>query len=270
MRKTFIFYSLCIVFLIFSGCSTTSKSTQNNITGTYVASGGSGNLMTFTENVFFFDRKARYTFYFGTFVVNDNNITLIFEDGTRGNWQIININRLVDDGGYSWYRVNEREHREALQRKYEIEQRQQQETEQRQQAHEAMLRQRGITEEQWQAEQAEIRRREAQAKHEQEAVSQLIQNILDVGVNVGQPFRVGDIVAIPMGLFQIIDVSTIAENMYSYLVMMNDSTPTIPFYIETSRQLRSGIGPMRIEYLGTAQYMYGRSTRNTLRFREVR
>jgi len=150
----------------------------------------------------------------------------------------------------------------------EASERQQREAEQRQQAHEAMLRQRGITEEQWQVEQAESRRREAQARREQEALSQLIQNLLDVGVNVGQPFRNGDIVAIPQGLFRIIDVSNIG-NIYSYLVIMNDSTPTIPFYIETSTQFRSGIGPMRIEYLGTAQYMHGRATRNTLRFREA-
>jgi hypothetical protein len=270
-RKSLSLYMiLCIYFIIIISCTSTSPSTQDNFSGTYIASGGSGNRMTFIDNEVFFDRRARYTFYSGTFVVDGNNLTFVFTDGTKFNWQIIDNSRVRDEGGVSWYRASKKEHNNALQRKYEIEQRLKQEAEQQQQAHEAMLRQRGITEEQWQAEQAERRRVEAEAKREQEALSQLIQNLLDVGVNVGRSFRIGDIVAIPLGLFRIIDVSTIGD-IFSYLVIMNDhSTPTIPFYIETSRQLSSGIGPMRIEYIGTAQFMHGRSTRNTLRFREIR
>jgi hypothetical protein len=192
------------------------------------------------------------------------------EDGNILNWRIINNRRISDHSGYTWNRLSNERHRQIIDRHYRNEQRIQQEAEQRQRDHEAMLRQRGITEEQWQAEEAERRRREAQSRREQEALSQLIQNLLDVGVNVGQPFRNGDIVAIPLGLFRIIDVSSIG-GIHSYLVIMNDSrTPTIPFYIETSKHLSSGIGPMRIEYLGSAQYMHGRTTRNTLRFREVR
>lgn len=140
-------------------------------------------------------------------------------------------------------------------------------------AHEAMLRENGLTEEEWQTQENERRRlqeiRRQQEQREQNALSQLIQNILDYGVNVGEPFQVGDIVSIPYGLFTSIDYSRIGE-MNSYLVIMNDpTTRTKPFYIETTRQLNT-IGPIRVEYIGTAQYLDGRVPRSTIRFREVR
>jgi hypothetical protein len=134
-------------------------------------------------------------------------------------------------------------------------------------AHERMLKEIGLTEEEWQ--ERERQKQEEITRREQNALSQLIQNLIDVGFNIGEPFSVGDIVAIPYGLFIAIDYSRI-ENINSYLVIMNDySTPSKPFYIETTRQLNS-IGPMRIEYIGTAQYLEGRVPRITLKFREVK
>jgi hypothetical protein len=136
-------------------------------------------------------------------------------------------------------------------------------------AHERMLQERGLTEEQWQGQEAEKRRQEEIRRQEQTALSKLIQNLIDVGFNVGDPFRVGEIVSIPYGLFTAIDFSR-QNDLNSYLVIMNDyTTPTKPFYIETIRQLNS-IGPMRIQYVGTAQYLDGRVPRNTLVFREIR
>jgi hypothetical protein len=135
--------------------------------------------------------------------------------------------------------------------------------------HERMLQEKGLTEEEWQRQEAEQRRREEIARQEQNALSQLIQNLIDVGFNVGKPFRMGDIVSIPYGLFAAIDYSRNGD-VNSYLVIMNDySTPSKPFYIETTRQLNS-VGSMRIEYIGTAQYLENRVPRSTLRFKEVR
>jgi hypothetical protein len=161
-------------------------------------------------------------------------------------------------------------------RQLEIEQaeeRQRIEAEQKKQAHEAMLKEKGLTEEEWQAQEEEKRRQEElrrrQERQEQESLSKLIQNIIDVGFNIGEPFRVGEIVTIPYGLFSAIDYSYY-NNVHSYLVIMNDySTPSKPFYIESERQLNS-IGPLRIQYIGSAQYLDGRVPRNTLRFKEIR
>jgi hypothetical protein len=139
--------------------------------------------------------------------------------------------------------------------------------------HEAMLREKGITEEEWQAQEAERMHqeqiRQQRERREQNALSQLIQNLVDVGFNVGEPFQIGDTVSIPYGLFTAIDFSS-SGNVNSYLVIMHDyNTPSKPFYIETTRQLNS-IGPVRIEYVGTAQYLDSRIPKNTLRFREIR
>jgi hypothetical protein len=136
-------------------------------------------------------------------------------------------------------------------------------------AHERMLQEKGITEEEWQNQEADRKRRAEVATREQTALSQLIQNLIDIGYNIGKPFQIGDIVSIPYGLFTAIDYS-FDNDVNSYLVIMNDyNTPSKPFYIETTRQLNS-IGPMRIEYLGAAQYLERRVPRSTLRFREVR
>jgi len=270
MKKYFIRFSFCVILstslFIFLGCKSTPSNTQNILSGTYAYSGD--NYIIFTENTYFGSFGS--TYLSGTFVVDGSQLTLIRANGsTRTNWQIIDNKRIRDIGGYIWYKQSERRHRQLVQLQYEIEQRQQLEEEQRQQVHEAMLRQRGITEEQWQAEQAEIRRRETQARQEQEALSKLIQNTLDIGFNIGQSFRTGEIVAIPFGLFSILDYSF--ENGYhSYLVIMNDySVQYKPFYIESDRRLDS-IGQMRVQYVGTAQYLSGRVPRDTLRFREVR
>jgi hypothetical protein len=140
-------------------------------------------------------------------------------------------------------------------------------------AYVAMLEEMGLTEEEWQAQEAERRRQEEirrqQERREQNALSQLIQNVIDAGYNIGEPFSVGDIVLVPYGLFTAIDFSRNGD-INSYLVIMKDySTPSKPFYIETTRLLDS-VGPMRIEYIGTAQYLEGRVPRSTLRFREIK
>ena len=164
--------------------------------------------------------------------------------------------------------------------------------------HNRMLQEKGLTEEEWQAQEQERKRREEKEKLERErqeqerkhreekarlekerqeemerqermAVSKLIQNILDVGVKIGESFTVGEIVSIPYGLFKAIDYS-VSKNIHSYLVIMNDyTTPSKPFYIETTRQLDT-IGPLRIQYVRTAQYYDSRVPRSTLVFKEVR
>jgi hypothetical protein len=160
-----------------------------------------------------------------------------------------------------------------IERARQEEEQRQRRLEQERIAHEAMLKEKGLTEEEWQIQEFERHRQEEirrqQERREQNALSQLIQNLIDVGFNIGEPFQVGDIVSIPYGLFTAIDYSH-EGNVNSYLVIMNDySTPTRPFYIESIRQLDS-IGPMRIEYLGPAQYLEGRVPKSTLRFREAR
>jgi len=135
--------------------------------------------------------------------------------------------------------------------------------------HENMLKERGVTEEQSQKQEAERRQQEENRRQEQNALSKLIQNLIDIGLSVGEPFRVGEIVNVPYGLFTAIDFSQ-NENINSYLVIMNDyTTPAKPFYIETDRRLNS-IGPMRIQYIGTGQFLDGRVPRSTLVFKEVR
>jgi len=115
---------------------------------------------------------------------------------------------------------------------------------------------------------AEARERQ-RMQQEQTALGKLIQNIMDVGIQVGSPFRDGEVVQISGGLFRAIDYSY-QNGFHSYLVIFTDYTVrTIPFYIESDRQLNT-IGAMRIEYKGTAQYLDGRVPRNTLRFREIR
>jgi len=261
---------ICTQLLFLMGCKSTPSSDQNIFSGTYAYD--ENNYFTFTDNVFFgsWGYGRQHGSYSGTFLVEDDQIILYWEiSKNKWNWKIINKERIRDHQGKIWYRQSERQHREAVQQQYEKKQRQQREAEQRKQDHEAMLRQRGITEEQWQVEQGEIWHRELQARQEQDALSKLIQNTLDIGFNVGQSFRTGEIVAIPFGLFSILDYSF--ENSYhSYLVIMNDySVQYKPFYIESDRRLDS-IGQMRVQYVGTAQYLSGRVPRDTLRFREIR
>jgi hypothetical protein len=135
--------------------------------------------------------------------------------------------------------------------------------------HERMLLDQGLTEEQWQLQEAEKRQQEEIIRQEQTVLSKLIQNLIDVGFNVGEPFKLGEIVNIPYGLFTAIDFSH-QNDLNSYLVIMNDyTTPTRPFYIETNHQLNS-IGPMRVQYMGVAQYLDGRVPKSTLVFRKIR
>ena len=157
---------------------------------------------------------------------------------------------------------NEKKRQENMEQSRLAAERKQQEIEKQKLEHEKMLLEKGLTEEDWQNQEKE-KNRQAAIKSELEskeknALSKLIQNIIDVGYPIDrQQFSVGEVVAIPFGLFTAIDYSYV-DGMNSYLVMMNDyNTPLKPFYIESKRQLDS-IGPLRIQYIGQAQYLANR------------
>jgi hypothetical protein len=73
-----------------------------------------------------------------------------------------------------------------------------------------------------------------QPKRDRTSVQNLIQNLVDVGFNVGTLFRLGDVVSIPQGLLSAIDLSQ-TNGIYTYLVMLNDQSLK-PFYIQTTRR----------------------------------
>jgi hypothetical protein len=74
-----------------------------------------------------------------------------------------------------------------------------------------------------------------QPRQDRTSVQNLIQNLVDVGFNVGTPFRQGDIVSIPQGLLSAVDLFQ-TNGIYIYLVMLNDQSLK-PFYIQTTSTL---------------------------------
>jgi hypothetical protein len=107
------------------------------------------------------------------------------------------------------------------------------------------------------------------------SVQNLIQNLIDVGFNIGTPFTQGDVVSVPQGLLIAIDLSQ-SNGSYTYLVLINDNTSSLkPFYVYTNRSL-SIMGSdnmifesIKIEYQGTAEYLQNRIPKSTLLFKMV-
>ncbi len=108
----------------------------------------------------------------------------------------------------------------------------------------------------------------------QDTLSNLIQNLIDVGFRMGESFKAGDRVSVPTGFLIPIDLSQ-NNGSYIYLVMVNDNSGQLkPFYIQTQRELSTGynreiVEPLEIEFVGTAQYLTNRNSRDTLLFKEV-
>lgn len=76
-----------------------------------------------------------------------------------------------------------------------------------------------------------------QPRRDRTSVQNLIQNLVDVGFNIGIPFRQGDVVSIPQGLLIAIDLSQ-SNGQYTYLVLINDNTSSLkPFYVQADRSL---------------------------------
>lgn len=98
------------------------------------------------------------------------------------------------------------------------------------------------------------------------SVSNLIQNLLDVGFSISKPFNTGDRVSVPTGFLIPIDL-TQSKGYYKYLVMVNDNSGQLkPFYIQTQRGLETSynreiIEPLLIEYVGTVAYLQNGSKR---------
>ena len=105
-------------------------------------------------------------------------------------------------------------------------------------------------------------------------VSNLIQNLIDVGFKMGVSFKAGDRVSVPTGFLIPIDLSQ-EKGFNIYLVMVNDNSGQLkPFYIQTSRKLATGYNreifePLLIEYVGIAQYLQNGNSRDTFLFKEV-
>ena len=111
-------------------------------------------------------------------------------------------------------------------------------------------------------------------KGQNNTVSNLIRNLVDVGFSMGESFEAGDKVSVPTGFLVPIDISQ-NNGYYIYLVMVNGNSGQLkPFYIQTQRTLSTGynraiIEPLEIEYVGTAQYLKNRNSKITLLFKEV-
>jgi hypothetical protein len=112
-------------------------------------------------------------------------------------------------------------------------------------------------------------------RRDRASVQNLIQNLIDVGFNIGTPFIQGDVVSIPQGLLIAIDLSQ-SNGSYDYLVLINNNTSSLkPFYVHANRSL-SIMGSdnmifesIKIEYQGPAEYLQNRIPKSTLLFKMV-